>query len=183
MTEKFNLTWHTYQSHTSDMMSNLYNTSSFSDVTLICDDKTQFKAHKFVLSSGSSVLRSILENSVDSPYIYLRGIAREEMEAILHFMYLGEATFYEERMKEFINVARDLDVKEIRKKIEGNEAHESSEEETYDISERMKEEHIVMNTSVYNTINTNNLKEERNNSYDSNFNTFLFYKRLMELNF
>ena len=34
---------------------------------------------------------------------------------ILQFMYLGEATFYQDRINEFLNVARSLDIKEISK--------------------------------------------------------------------
>lgn len=91
--ERFNLSWHTFQSHTNELLSELYKSSSFSDVTLVCDDQTQFKAHKFILSACSSVFRNILSGNTSSPFIYLRGIAKEEMESVLRFMYLGEATF------------------------------------------------------------------------------------------
>ena len=118
MSEQYNLTWHTFQTHTEELMSQLYRTSSYSDVTLVSDDRTQFKAHKFVLSSCSSVFKSILSNNSNVPFIYLKGVANEEMESVLQFMYLGEATFYQERMNEFLKVARDLDMKEIVKSIE-----------------------------------------------------------------
>ena len=113
MTEKFNLTWHTFETHTNELLSELYRTSNFSDVTLICDDQSPFKAHKFVLSACSSVFRNILSNDVTSPFIYLRGIAKDEVKSLLQFMYLGEASFYQERMNEFLKVANDLDIKEI----------------------------------------------------------------------
>ena len=74
MTGKFKLNWHSFQTHTNELLSELYSTSSFSDVTLVCDDQTQFKAHKFVLSACSSVFRNILSSNVTSPFIYLRGI-------------------------------------------------------------------------------------------------------------
>ena len=113
MSEKFNFKWHTYHTHTNELLAQLYKSSNFSDVTLICDDNTQFKVHKFVLSACSSFFRSILSNNVSSPYIYLRGLSRVEMESLLQFMYLGETTFYQDRMNEFLNVAKDLQVKEI----------------------------------------------------------------------
>ena len=40
------------------------------------------------------------------------------MESILQFMYLGEGKFYHERMREFIKVAQDLEVKEISDGVE-----------------------------------------------------------------
>ena len=121
MTEKIDLTWHTFQTHSNELLSDLYKSSSFSDVTLVTVDQTQFKCHKFVLSACSSVFRNILKTDLNSPFIYLRGIAREEMESVLQFMYLGEATFYQERMNEFLNVAKDLDLKEIGQSVDVNE--------------------------------------------------------------
>ena len=45
--------------------------------------------------------------------MYLRGVQYSEMESIMQFIYLGEATFYEERMDEFLAVARSLEIKEL----------------------------------------------------------------------
>ena len=45
--------------------------------------------------------------------MYLRGIQFSEIESILQFIYLGEATFYEERMDEFLAVAKSLEIKEL----------------------------------------------------------------------
>ena len=115
MTQKFNLTWNKFQTHNNDLLSELYSTSSFADVTVICDDQTQFKAHKFVLSACSSVFRKILSDNVKSPYIYFPKVAKEEMESIFQFMYLGEVSLYKERMKKFLTVAKDLDIKEFGK--------------------------------------------------------------------
>ena len=35
------------------------------------------------------------------------------MESIMQFIYLGEATFYEEKMNEFLSVAKSLEIKEL----------------------------------------------------------------------
>ena len=121
MADKFNLTWHTFHNHSSDLLSDLYNSSNFADVTLVADDQTQFKCHKFVLSACSSVFRNILKVDSSSPLIYLRGIGREEIESMLQFMYLGEASLYQERMNEFLNVAKDLDLKEIGENVDVDE--------------------------------------------------------------
>ena len=118
MNKKISLNWQTFQKHTKDLLTDLHTSSKYSDVTLVCDDKTQFKAHKFVLSSCSAVFEDILSSNVNWPVIYLRGILKEEMEAVLQFMYLGEATVYQDRMNEFLNVARDLNLKDIGKNID-----------------------------------------------------------------
>ena len=121
--EQFNLKWHTYSDHLKDMMETLMNSHKLADVTLVCNDKTKFKVHKFVLSACSPVFQSIIDdlpNKGDS-FIYLRGVESQEMKSILQFMYLGQATFYQDRMNEFLNVARNLEIKEISKDIESDD--------------------------------------------------------------
>ena len=54
MIEKFNLTWHEFESHGKNLLRNLMETEGFSDVTLVFDDQHHYKAHRFVLNSCSS---------------------------------------------------------------------------------------------------------------------------------
>ena len=112
MGEKFILTWHTFLSHGQEVFKNLMENQEFTDVTLISDDHHQYRVHKFILSACSTVFRKIVSNPHNSS-IYLRGIYHEELESILQFMYLGEATFYHKNMNKFLNVAKELDIKEI----------------------------------------------------------------------
>ena len=117
--DKFNLNWNTYTDHLMEMLHNMMSSNELADVTLVSEDKKIFKAHKVVLSACSSVFKSIITDSnlSTSPIIYLRGIQSLEIESILQFFYLGQATFYQERMIEFIDVAHSLDVKDISKDI------------------------------------------------------------------
>ena len=118
MGEKFNLTWHSFSVHGQELFKNLMETEEFSDVTLISDDLHQYKVHKFILSACSSVFKTILTRNPLNSSIYLRGINHEELESILQFIYLGEATFYQERANKFLNLAKDLQIKEIGKIID-----------------------------------------------------------------
>ena len=52
---------------------------------------------------------------MSSPLLYLRGVHSQEVESILQFVYLGKATFYRDRINEFLNVAKSLEIKEIGK--------------------------------------------------------------------
>jgi len=116
--ELFNMDWHTYSDHLKEMMKNLMVSKETADVTLICEDKTKFKAHKFLLEASSPVFKDMIsdlpqkENSV----IYLRGVLSKEMEAILKFVYIGQATFYHDRINEFLNVAKTLEIKALNSK-------------------------------------------------------------------
>ena len=112
--EKCNLKWDTYSDHLREMLHEMMKSNELTDVTLVCDDKRQFKAHKIVLSACSSVFKSIISDlPLNNSVIYLRGIQYQEVESILEFMYLGVATFHQERINEFLNVAKNLEIKEI----------------------------------------------------------------------
>jgi len=113
MNEKLNLPWDTFIQHGRDMLKDLFETEKFSDVTLISDDQHQFKTHKFILSASSLVFEKIFSISQNNSFIYLRGVKHEELDSILQYIYLGEATFYEERVNDFFKIAKDLKLKEI----------------------------------------------------------------------
>ena len=61
MSEKFNLTWHTFVTHGRELFKELMETQQYSDVTLVSDDNFTFKAHKFMLSACSPVFKNILD--------------------------------------------------------------------------------------------------------------------------
>merc|ERR1711955_120003 len=113
MEEKINLTWQNFSTHQQDLFRNLLETHEFTDVTLISDDQHQYRVHKFILSACSTAFGKILTSNPLNSSIYLRGIHHEELETLLQFIYLGEAYFCHERMNEFLNVAKELDIKGI----------------------------------------------------------------------
>ena len=97
--EKYCLTWQTYSDHLKSMMKELMMNKDLSDVTLVTEDKRQIKANIDILSASSPVFKDILKKERNSSTImYLKGIHYPEMESIIQFIYLGEATIYEERM-------------------------------------------------------------------------------------
>ena len=114
MQEKYNLTWPSYSDHLKNMMKELMMNEDFSDVTLVTEDKKQIKANIHILTACSPVFKDILKkNKNSSPIMYLRGIQYTELESIMQFIYLGEATVHEERMDEFLSVAKSLEIKEL----------------------------------------------------------------------
>ena len=69
-TEMFNLTWDAFQLSTKETFKSLVNQEEFMDVTLACDDDTQLKAHKVILSACSPFFKNILlKNPHPSPLI------------------------------------------------------------------------------------------------------------------
>ena len=76
----------------------------FTDVTLVSEDKRHY----------SPVFKSIINDYFTSiPVIYLRGIKSLDIESILQYVYLGEATVLEDRVNEFLDVAKSLEIKTL----------------------------------------------------------------------
>ena len=131
MSEKFNVAWQSFMSHGKDMLRQIMETQKYSDVTLVTDDQQQFNTHKFILSACSSVFKDIFDKTPANSTIYLRGIQHKELEAILQFVYLGKATIYQERLKIFLNVTKDLNIKEIGDVV-SDDAEESMHEDVHE---------------------------------------------------
>ena len=113
--EKYKLEWQTFQNHSVNLNRNLFNDTAFSDVTLITDELVQTPAHKVILSAASTVFKELCAVGSKSvqQILYLRGIKQEELDAMLQFIYLGEATVYEDRLKEFSRVVRDFNITKL----------------------------------------------------------------------
>jgi len=110
----FNVTWPSYVEHLTEILQSLWNSGEMTDVTLFCEDNIQFKAHKIVLCASSPIFKKIIgDTNSSNQVIYLRGIQSHEMESILRFIYLGQTSFYQNRIEEFLNVAKILEIKEI----------------------------------------------------------------------
>ena len=105
----YNLTWDSFPEHLDSIFQDLSKSNRFSDITLVCDDKKLYKSHKFILSASSDVFKAIFSNETQSPpMIYLRGVSHIDLALILSFVYTGQVTFEQERLSEFLKVAKDL---------------------------------------------------------------------------
>merc|ERR1719300_1600672 len=105
----------------------------------------------------------INENPILSPIIYLRGIESHELESILQFLYLGQVTFYKDKINDFLNVAKNLEIKGIDEDNERNKLLDNDEEKVFDqINEfqiNANETEATANSKQFNIILDNNLSE------------------------
>ena len=137
----YNLTWDSFPEHLGSIFQDLSNSNRFSDVTLICDDQKLYKSHKFILSASSDVFKAIFSDESQSPpMIYLRGVSHKDLELILSFVYTGQVTFEQERLSEFLNVAKDL-------KIYGIENSTDSIDELDMQVDKLKSEEDIVDSS------------------------------------
>ena len=93
--EKLCLKWNDFQENILSGFKDLRREKEFTDVTLACEDGNQVEAHKVVLTSFSPLFKNLLKsNKHQHPMIYMRGVKFEELDAILDFLYCGEANVH-----------------------------------------------------------------------------------------
>ena len=147
--EMITLEWKFLPPNLSTSLSNVFTENSYSDVTLVSDDKIPFHAHKYVLSASSPVLKNILLNTPQShPLIYLRGVKHKELESILQFIYLGEASFYNNNINRFIQAAKDLQIKQMEETIATGNTFTNQEEPADDCGMESRNVDILTKTSM-----------------------------------
>ena len=113
------------QSYFSELQSE--RTEDLLDVTLVSEERTILKAHRFVLAAGSRFFREILKLSPlnSSPVLYIRGASESVLRNILLFLYQGEVNIEEEQLAQFVKISSELQIigmcpPEITEKTEGD---------------------------------------------------------------
>ena len=113
----------------------LRNENHFFDVTLACDDDTIIQAHKLILSAHSNIFKKILiQTQNTSPWIYMRGVEFQQLSAILDFMYTGEAKVEQRGLHQFLQAAKDLEIKGLVQTEQATE-NELIENDGYNLKE------------------------------------------------
>ena len=112
MEEKLNLCWNEFENCAGNTFKELVSDEDFTDVTLVCDEDKQIKAHKVILSACSPLLKKILmRNPHQHPLIYLGGIKLHHIQSIISFIYLGQTEVSEDDLEEFMETAKHFQVK------------------------------------------------------------------------
>ena len=81
MSEKLCLQWNEYQNIFITAFGDLRNHEALTDVTLVCEDGKQIKAHKVVLASTSPFFLDLLKrNKHPHPLVYMKGIKSDNVK-------------------------------------------------------------------------------------------------------
>jgi len=88
--DQVNIEWNHHNSHLISTVKSLRNDTTFSDVTLVCEN-FQVEAHKVILASFSFFFSRILHDHPDPhPLIFLSGVSMKDMMQVLDYMYTGQ---------------------------------------------------------------------------------------------
>ena len=132
-----NLRLKDFNLHAGNCFTSLLDETDFADVTLVCDDNKQIKAHKVILGLGSDLFKNILQNNPHPhPLIYLENIQLSMLESALQFLYFGEVEVQQNAINEFLLMAGDL-------KMKGLTENKVAYDELEDIDITEDQDHIV----------------------------------------
>ena len=110
--EKFCLKWNDFQTNITAAFRELRADTDFCDVTLVCEGNHQIKAHKVILVASSPVLMEMMRKTNHShPLIYTRGVRAPHLNALVDFMYHGEANIYQEDLDVFLSLAEEFQLR------------------------------------------------------------------------
>ena len=111
--------WNDFELHIRESFKQLRKDKVLFDVTLATDDGQFIKAHKVVLSAGSSFFRDIFINSDHSNMlIYLKGIKGKELEFVTDLLYNGEVLVNQKYLHEFVAAAKELQLHSIMEGVD-----------------------------------------------------------------
>ena len=109
--EQINLNWEKHESTISQGFQALREAKELFDVTLACKDG-QLEAHKVILSSCSPRFKEVLKEKVPAySTIYLHGLQLCHLVAVVDFMYRGRVVIEKRDLDDFLNLAREWQVK------------------------------------------------------------------------
>ena len=127
MSEKLCLKWNDFQENVNTAFGSLREDNEFADVTLACEDGQQVEAHKVILAASSPFFQNLLKrNRHPHPLIFMRGMKSENLQAIVDFLYCGEANVYQENLDSFLAIAEELKLKGLMGKMENVEKKSES---------------------------------------------------------
>ena len=122
--ENVSIAWDDFQNDMRVKLKQYIHQTDFSDITLVTNDNRKIPAHKLILSSGSTFFCGLFAGAPGHPHhlLYLRGVGPEVLEAVLQFLYTGQATISREMVMDFFSTAEDLGVEGLDKDIDkGND--------------------------------------------------------------
>ena len=127
MGEKVSFKWEDFQNIVTKSFTSLRNEEDFFDVTLVTDDQVQISAHKLILSSSSSFMKSILRrNKHQHPLVYLSGVNSSELLSVIEFIYNGQVAVEKQHLESFLRVSEKLKIVGIVKNDNADKNVENS---------------------------------------------------------
>ena len=147
MDEQLTITWAEFQKNVETSFGEVKFTQDFADVTLVGEDY-EVEAHRLVLSSGSNFFQQLLKKTRHPhPLLYLKGTLKSDIEAILSFLYTGEAKVAQDHLEQFILAAKELSIKGILDEEQPDKRNTTPKKNLDHNSKETSEKKLLLNSS------------------------------------
>ncbi|XP_071515131.1 uncharacterized protein [Panulirus ornatus] len=105
------LSWNNHSTTFCHMLSQLRQKERYTDATIACEGKF-YAVHKLVLSTCSQYFEDMFEHTLGKhPVVLLQDVRRDELEALLSYMYAGIVSVAQRDLSRLIKVAELLQIK------------------------------------------------------------------------
>ena len=149
MDENLTITWAEFKKNVETSFGEVKFTQDFADVTLVGEDY-EVEAHRLVLSSGSNFFQQLLNKTRHPhPWLYLKGTLKTNIEAILSFLYTGEAKIGQDNLEEFITTAKELKIKGVLDEEESMQNQPDRNKTPKKIADHNNENKLLLNSSGF----------------------------------
>jgi len=127
------LLWEGFTNNIGWLLGVALSSSEYPDVTFVCNDGIQLKAHKVILGAASSVLKSILsERGEDHSFIYLDQTDSKVVQSLLQLIYTGQCSSSLNIYEEINFLADNLEIKGVSEDIKNDTLLEKEMKNTED---------------------------------------------------
>ena len=171
-TTHFQMSYDDFYGNRSEVVQDILANSQFLDVTIVNEER-EWGAHKLILSSASPVLRRILDRGpAMQSLIYLIGTKSSIIEALLNFIYEGEASVKMNDVQNFMRLGNDLQLEGIYNDVNDEILSNMQQHRTNKNCSKVNKNDLFFQgtTSVSQRIKKETLHEHENYQMESELN-------------
>ena len=114
MKAQLNFEFRDFASFVMGVFEEIFESNCFNDIELMGDDNVPVKAHKAILGSFSSTLRKHLSSQQLIQNVKVSGVNHQDLQSLLHFVYLGEVNVAQENLEKFLAIAKFLGIEQLQ---------------------------------------------------------------------
>ena len=114
MKAQLNFEFRDFASFVMGVFEEIFESNCFNDLELMGDDNIPLKAHKAILGSFSSTLREHMSSQQTLQKVKVSGVSYQDLQSLLHFVYLGEVNVVQENLEKLLALAKFLGIEQLQ---------------------------------------------------------------------
>ena len=115
-------------SHLKVLLAELYESSDFSDVTILCDGNAKIKVNKVIFALHCSPFSEFFSHDDDEEVIIMPEVNHKDVVAIFDLMFTGKSAIEIERLRSILSLGDDFQIKYFEKDMFKVQKFESNDQ-------------------------------------------------------